>query len=43
MVHMLERNHTERFRELMDQFMPDWRLRRDELNRSPLGYYEWDY
>ncbi|MFP4159999.1 MAG: M48 family metallopeptidase [Desulfobacterales bacterium] len=43
MVHMLERNHTERFRELMDQFMPDWRLRRDELNQAPLGHYEWDF
>lgn len=35
MVHLLERNHTDRFRALMDKFMPDWRLRRDELNRSP--------
>lgn len=43
MVHLLERHHTERFRELMDRFMPDWRLRRDELNKAPLAHEEWDY
>lgn len=43
MVHLLERHHTDRFRALMDQFMPDWRLRRDELNRWPLAHEGWDY
>lgn len=43
MVHLLERHHNERFRELMDQAMPSWRLNRDRLNRSPLAYEDWDY
>ncbi len=43
MVHLLERHHTERFRALMDRCMPDWRLRRDELNASPLAHEDWDY
>lgn len=43
MVHLLERNHTARFRALMDKFMPDWRLRRDELNRSSLAPDDWNY
>ena len=43
MVHLLERHHTDRFRELMDRFLPNWRLRRDVLNRSPLAHEEWDY
>lgn len=43
MIHLFERHHTERFRELMDQFMPDWRLRRDQLNKSPLAHEEWKY
>jgi len=43
MVHFLERQHTERFRDLMDQFLPDWRLRRDELNQAPLAYETWEY
>jgi hypothetical protein len=28
---------------LMDQFMPQWRLLRDELNQAPLANEDWDY
>jgi len=43
MVHLLERHHNDRFRELMDEFMPDWRMHRDALNAAPLGHEDWDY
>lgn len=43
MVHLIERHHTERFRELMDEVMPSWRLFRDRLNRAPLAHEEWRY
>jgi hypothetical protein len=43
MIHLLERRHTERFRALMDAFMPSWRLHRDELNRAPLAHEDWKY
>ncbi|MCK9307710.1 MAG: M48 family metallopeptidase [Methanoculleus sp.] len=43
MVHLLERNHTDRFRELMDQFMPQWRHYRDVLNQAPLSHEIWSY
>jgi predicted metal-dependent hydrolase len=43
MVHLLERRHTERFRDLMDGFMPSWRLHRDELNQAPLAHEAWTY
>ena len=43
MVHLIERHHTERFRELMDTLMPTWRISRDELNRAPLAHEEWEY
>ena len=43
LVHLLERNHTDRFRDLMDQFMPQWRYCRDMLNRAPLGHENWEY
>ncbi|HOI13029.1 MAG TPA: DUF45 domain-containing protein [Methanoculleus sp.] len=43
MVHLLERNHTDRFRELMDQFMPQWRHYRDLLNQAPLSHETWCY
>lgn len=33
MVHLLERSHNHRFVAFMDKFLPDWRLRKAELNR----------
>ncbi|MGO1347363.1 MAG: M48 family metallopeptidase [Brevibacterium aurantiacum] len=41
LTHLVERTHNERFTELMDQHMPDWRARRDELNEAPLASEEW--
>ena len=43
MVHLLERLHNDRFVALMDQFMPQWRLFRDELNKAPVGHPTWEY
>ena len=43
MVHLIERGHNERFRDLMDRLMPQWRLHRDELNRAPLAHADWHY
>lgn len=43
MVHLLERHHNDRFRAYMDQFMPQWRLHREELNRRPLAHEDWGY
>jgi hypothetical protein len=37
--HLIERHHTERFREILDALMPTWRLFRDELNRVPLTQF----
>lgn len=42
LTHLIERTHNERFIELMDLHMPDWRARRDELNDAPLASEEWD-
>ena len=43
MVHLLEREHNDRFRALMDRFLPQWRTYRDELNRVPLAHENWRY
>jgi predicted metal-dependent hydrolase len=43
MVHLLERHHNDRFAALMDRFMSQWRLHRDELNREPLWHVTWEY
>ncbi len=40
MIHLLEQHHNGCFRKYMDQFMPQWHLYQDELNRSPLGHEE---
>ena len=42
-IHLLEQNHTDRFRELMDQHLPQWRLYRDQLNSLPLAHEHWRY
>lgn len=43
LVHLLERHHNCRFTELMDAYMPSWRLHRDELNSGLLAHENWDY
>lgn len=43
LVHLRESNHGERFTNLMDRCLPDWRQRRAELQQSTLGAEEWLY
>ena len=43
MAHILEPTHTARFVALMDQFMPNWRFYRDQLNRLPVSHEDWGY
>lgn len=32
MIHLKERHHTDRFKALLDQYMPSWKKRKEELN-----------
>jgi predicted metal-dependent hydrolase len=43
LVHLLERNHNEQFVKYMNEFMPKWRLYRDELNNLPVAHNDWGY
>ena len=43
MVHLLERRHNNRFRAYLDRFMPQWRVQRALLNRTPQRHGEWLY
>lgn len=43
LVHLLERKHTDKFIAHMDEFMPKWRLYRDELNSLPVVHNDWGY
>ena len=42
LTHLLERQHNARFKGLLDQFMPQWRTYREELNGGILAAFE-DY
>lgn len=41
MAHLIEHNHSDRFTSLMDKLLPDWRVRRDQLNGAPLAAEKW--
>ena len=43
LLHLIERHHNDRFRSLMDQYLPQWQAHRDDLNRSLLAEECWDY
>ncbi|HRF16802.1 MAG TPA: M48 family metallopeptidase, partial [Chitinophagaceae bacterium] len=43
MVHLLERNHNDRFISFMDRFLPQWKELKKELNRLPVSHRDWEY
>ncbi len=43
LVHLLDPTHGDRFVSLMDTNLPDWRQRRELLNKSPLANESWNY
>lgn len=43
LVHLKERHHNYRFRELMDFYLPNWKQLKDELNKLPVSHSEWSY
>jgi len=43
LIHLLERNHNERFVSMMNKHMPKWRQYREVLNRLPVAHNEWEY
>lgn len=43
MTHILEKRHTDKFREYMAKFMPKWKLYRDELNHLILNHEKWEH
>ena len=43
LVHLLERNHNDKFIAHMNKFMPKWKQYREELNSLPVAHSEWGY
>lgn len=43
MVHLLERNHNDKFIAYMNNFLPEWKELKNELNKLPVSHREWSY
>lgn len=43
LVHLLEKTHNSKFVAYMDNFMPQWRQRKTELNKLPISHKDWEY
>lgn len=43
MIHLLERHHNDRFLFYLEQFLPKWKLYKEELNQLPVSHGEWQY
>jgi predicted metal-dependent hydrolase len=43
MAHLSESTHSAPFIALMDQLMPSWRHRRDQLHQLPVRHENWGY
>jgi len=41
LLHFIEKNHSEKFIDLLESVLPHWQSNKDELNESPLGYSKW--
>lgn len=43
MIHLIERKHNDRFKELINTHMPKWKQYRSELNKFPVSHNDWAY
>jgi predicted metal-dependent hydrolase len=43
LIHLLEPTHNARFQAMLDRALPQWRFRRQQLNRLPVRHEEWSY
>lgn len=43
MLHVIEPTHNEHFQALMSKYVPDWKQRRQTLNRLPVRHEDWAY
>ncbi|ENV58330.1 hypothetical protein F951_00659 [Acinetobacter soli CIP 110264] len=38
LIHLIESSHNDRFVTLLDQYLPDWQLRKEQLNELPIHF-----
>ena len=41
LIHLIEKNHSEKFMDVLESVMSNWSSVKDELNMYPLGYANW--
>ena len=42
LIHLIERNHSEKFIDILESIMPNWISIKDELNMYPLSHANWN-
>jgi len=42
LTHLIERNHNNQFVSIMEKYLPNWRVLRDELNATKLSNQDWN-
>lgn len=43
LVHLIERNHNDRFVSILEKHLPQWRTSRTTLNAAMLSHTTWGY
>ena len=43
LAHLLERTHNSKFIAYMDNYLPEWKHLKNELNQLPVSHVEWGY
>ena len=43
LAHLLERSHNGNFIAIMDNFLPEWKHLKNELNKLPISHLDWVY
>jgi predicted metal-dependent hydrolase len=43
LVHLLERNHNDRFIAYLNHYLPEWKQLKSDLNNLPVSHIDWIY
>ena len=43
LAHLLERSHNDNFIAILDNFLPEWKHLKNELNKLPISHLDWVY
>ena len=43
LIHLFEATHSQRFFDLIDKYMPSWKIHKATLDEPPLMHVNWDY